>query len=75
MMYDLGFMAVLAIVTILSGLKLFWLDDPTWGGASASIGAFLWGLGVQQIAGTSFDMGALAARLQMPGFVDASTKT
>jgi hypothetical protein len=70
MLVDAVLMLIVFIVALLTGIKLLWLDDPTWGGASASIGAFLWGLGTQQVAGTSFDMGALATSLNMPGFFD-----
>jgi hypothetical protein len=73
-LYDAFFMVVLGFVTVLSGLKLFYLDDPAWGGVSSAIAAVLWGLGVQQVAGASYDMGTLATRLNMPGLVEPTAK-
>ena len=52
--FDFFFMIVVLCVSLLLGLKLLWVDDPTWGGAKAYLAALLWGLGLYQVSGAAF---------------------
>jgi hypothetical protein len=44
---------VIALVSVLIGLKLFFIDKGAWGGGSDYLAAFFWGLGVHNIAATT----------------------
>jgi hypothetical protein len=52
---DLLVLAVALAVSILLGLKLLWLDNPTWGSANDGVIALLWGLGLHQISNSAFE--------------------
>jgi hypothetical protein len=39
----------------LTGLQTLWANDPTWGGWGTLAAAFVWGAGLQQIAGLTAD--------------------
>jgi hypothetical protein len=43
------------IIAVLLGLKLLYLDDPTWGGGNAYLIAILWGVGLHQVSGSAFE--------------------
>lgn len=53
--YDLVLNAGLLLVATVLGLKLLWADSATWGGPTDYAAAFLWGLGLQQVAGAGFE--------------------
>jgi hypothetical protein len=53
--HDKIFALGILIISVLLGLKLLWVDDPTWGGAKAYLTAVLWGLGLHQVSGAAFD--------------------
>jgi hypothetical protein len=52
---DFIFMIIVLCISVLLGLKLLWVDDPTWGGAKAYLAALLWGLGLYQVSGAAFE--------------------
>jgi hypothetical protein len=47
--------AGLLIVSVISGLVLLYIPDPTWGGLADVLVAFLWGLGLYQVGGSAFE--------------------
>jgi hypothetical protein len=53
--YDLFLNIGLLIIATVLGLKLLWADNATWGGVGDCAVAFLWGLGLQQVAGAGFE--------------------
>ena len=53
--YDLLLNLGLLLVATVLGLKLLWADNPSWGGAGDYAAAFLWGLGLQQVGGSTFE--------------------
>ncbi len=46
---DLGVSVFLALVAGLLGMQALWANDLTWGGWTAYVTAFLWGLGLHQV--------------------------
>lgn len=52
---DLMVLVVALLVSILLGLKLLWVDNATWGSANDWVIALLWGLGLHQVANSSFE--------------------
>ncbi len=50
-MVDWIFTGVVAIISVLLGVQLLYLDNPTWGGARDFVLAVLWGLGLHQVSG------------------------
>jgi len=66
-LYDVFFTLVILLISVLLGLKLLWVDDPTWGGAKAYMTALLWGLGLHQVSGVAFEgVTGLVARWSKP---------
>ena len=60
---DLLFTAIILLIAVFMGLKLLWLDNPTWGGWDAYLSAVLWGLGLHQVSGAAFEgLQGLAAK-------------
>jgi hypothetical protein len=55
-----------AIVAILLGLKLLWIDNVVWGTCNDCLVAILWGLGLHQVASASFDFNSYVVRLTKP---------
>jgi hypothetical protein len=53
--YDLVFNIGLLLIATILGLKLLWADNAVWGGFKDYAIAFLWGLGLQQVGGASFE--------------------
>lgn len=49
------------LLAMLLGLQFVWGPNPTWGGLSDWLLAFLWGLGLHQVSGFTFD-GVLGLR-------------
>ena len=48
---DRGIALAAMLVSCTTGLLVLWVDDPTWGDLKSMITAFLWGLGLHQVAG------------------------
>lgn len=53
--FDLLLNLGLLVVATVLGLKLLWADNPSWGGPGDYVAAFLWGLGLQQVGGSTFE--------------------
>jgi hypothetical protein len=59
------FTLVVALISILVGVKLLWLPSPTWGDWADYVTAFLWGLGLHQVSGAAlgqFDWGTMLGK-------------
>jgi hypothetical protein len=50
-----AFQPLVLLIAVLLGLRLLWVDDPTWGGWTAYLNAILWGLGLHQVSGAAFE--------------------
>lgn len=48
---DRGIALAAMLVSCTTGILVLWVDDPTWGDLKSMITAFLWGLGLHQVAG------------------------
>jgi len=57
------------LIAVLTGLKVLWLDDLSWGGGSAWLVAFLWGAGVQGTGDAFVGVVGLRARLGAPASI------
>jgi hypothetical protein len=57
---------IIFLVAVALGLYMLWINNPTWGGWGDWLTAVLWGLGLHQVAGTSFDLSGLRDRLAPP---------
>jgi hypothetical protein len=44
----------LLIISVLTGVQLLWVGDPTWGSFDAKLLAFLWGLGIHSVGNQPF---------------------
>lgn len=53
--YDLLLNVAVLLIATGVGMKLLWASDPVWGGWTAYTIAFLWGLGLQQVGGATFE--------------------
>jgi len=53
--YSAAFNIALLVIATILGMSLLWATDPVWGGWTSYTTAFLWGLGLHQVAGTSFE--------------------
>jgi hypothetical protein len=49
------FLAGGALIAVLLGLKVLYMDNATWGGATDWLAAFLWGLGITQTSGAAYE--------------------
>lgn len=48
-------LALTLVFGTLTGLQTLWAGNPTWGGWDNIFAAFVWGAGLQQIAGLTAD--------------------
>jgi hypothetical protein len=55
LLLDAGLFFFTLVVAIVFGMKLLWIDSPTWGGWSAYLIAVLWGLGLHKVSEQAFD--------------------
>jgi hypothetical protein len=44
----------LFVIAVVVGVKVLWHGDPTWGDFGDCVAAFLWGAGVQQVGGVTY---------------------
>jgi hypothetical protein len=52
---------VALVISVVLGILYVWKPNPTWGGVADYLLAFLWGLGLHQVSGFTFD-GVLGLR-------------
>ena len=58
--------SVALIIAVLSGLLLFWINNPTWGSCSDILVTFLWGAGVHQLSNaTAWNVNGVLNRLSL----------
>jgi hypothetical protein len=65
-LYDALLALSVAIVAVVLGLQLLWVNDATWGSWGDHVTAFLWGLGLHQVSGAAF-AGPTALQQQIVG--------
>lgn len=53
--YDGAVTACLLLVAVVTGLKLLWAGNDTWGGFESWLVAVLWGLGLHQVGSAPFE--------------------
>jgi hypothetical protein len=63
-----GFLVSLAVlaIAVASGVRTLWMDNLSWGGASALLNAILWGAGVQATGDAFTSLVGLRAKLGAP---------
>lgn len=59
--------AIVAVAATLLGVSFLWGTTDTWGGLNAYAAAFLWGLGLHQVAGATFDVTSFSKALSEGG--------